>query len=524
MAQSCAEARPLPGHCGVIALTAPTSQCPAEKFARLPCSIAQDDAVCCNSLGCGLLAAASFHEEIRMKLEKKAPQVPDIMNLPKPRPGRSGGRKLLVLALLAVLAVGGAAFWLTRDKETRDQWRDQAAAAIDNATSGTPLAGVSDLLRDAPPPLPPSVTSPNTAPGTFAGQNVQGTVGSPVDTSLPPGQAGLAGNASGGLPDPDSAQPALPRVTADSKVQPGFVEDLAAYLVSRYKPGAGGGSLAASVQSVNQRYGTKMTGLAGGGRDALLRYAFHPTMLQNLYALYVERFMAALGREAFARGLTPEQTRQMFMLLAGRFVMVAGGLEGVAAVPDLSKRLKGLEQLAQAAVDISSQMNVAVFDLDQLREDKAPASRISAVQLRVDGLSARYRRALEERATAQRALVAAIRKGGGHALDEDSLLFLAHWVERRLRHDPQALASVQSAAGILRDLSRRCAQAGAEAAARPASAGTLPAGRPAAAPPAPVPGGAAAPQSGARLPAAQPNIPAAQPVVPAPVQVGGQGR
>lgn len=465
-----------------------------------------------------------LYEESWMKLEKKAPRVPDITNLPKPRPGRSGGFKLLVLALLAVLVVGGAAFWLTRDKEIRDHWREQAAAAIDNATSGTPLAGVSDLLRDAPPPPPPSVTSPSTAPGTLAGQNVQGTVGAPVDASAPPEQPGLAGNASDGLPGPDAAQPAVPKVTADSKVRLEFVEDLAAYLVSRYKPGPGGGSLSASVQSVNQRYGAKMTGLGAGGREALLRYAFHPTMLQSLYALYVQRFMAALGREASARGLTPEQTRQMFMLLAGRFVMVAGGLEGVAALPDLSRRLQGLEQLAQAAVDISSQMTVAVFDLDQLRENKASASRISTAQLRVDGLSARYRRALEERGAAQRALVAAIRKSGGQALDEDSLLFLAHWVERRLRQDPQALASVQSAAGILRDLARRCAQAGSAAPAQPAPAGTLPAGKPAAAFPPPPSGGNAAPRTGARLPATQSDAPGAQPAVSAPVPVGGQGR
>ena len=48
-----------------------------------------------------------------MKLEKKTPEVPDIMNLPKPRPGKGAGRKAGLLALVAVLAVGGAAFWLT---------------------------------------------------------------------------------------------------------------------------------------------------------------------------------------------------------------------------------------------------------------------------------------------------------------------------------------------------------------------------------------------------------------------------
>lgn len=474
-----------------------------------------------------------------MKLEKKTPEVPDIMNLPKPRPGKGAGRKAGLLALVAVLAVGGAAFWLTRDPSTRDQWREQAAGVIDNATSGTPLAGVGDLLRDAPPPPPSAVTNPSTAPGTLAGQNVQGTVPAPVDTSLPPGQSGLAG--SGGAPGmagQEAVQPVAPKVTADSKVRPDFVEDLAAYLVSRYKPGPRGGSLAVSVQSVNQRYGVKLAGQVEGGRAGLLRYAFHPTMLQSLYALYVDRFMAALDREAAAKSLSPEQNREMHMALAGRFVMLAGALEGVASVPDLGKRIKGLEQISQNVVDINSQMTAAVFDLDQLRENKASQPEIATTQLRVDGLSARYRRALEERAAAQRALVATIRKGGGQALDDDSLLFVAYWVDRRLREGPQAPASVQSAAAVLRDLARRCAQAGAVApanrdnpAAQPAlSAPAAPARNTAPQTTAPqntLPRNTQ-PQAGTRLPAAPAPAPAQSLTVPAPVQapvqVGGQGR
>lgn len=474
-----------------------------------------------------------------MKLEKKTPEVPDIMNLPKPRPGKGAGRKAGLLALVAVLAVGGAAFWLTRDPSTRDQWREQAAGVIDNATSGTPLAGVGDLLRDAPPPPPSAVTNPSTAPGTLAGRNVQGTVPAPVDTSLPPGQSGLAG--SGGAPDmagQEAVQPVAPKVTADSKVRPDFVEDLAAYLVSRYKPGPRGGSLAVSVQSVNQRYGVKLAGQAEGGRAGLLRYAFHPTMLQSLYALYVDRFMAALDREAAAKALSPEQNREMHMALAGRFVMLAGALEGVASVPDLGKRIKGLEQISQNVVDINSQMTAAVFDLDQLRENRASQPEIATTQLRVDGLSARYRRALEERAAAQRALVAAIRKGGGQALDDDSLLFVAYWVDRRLREGPQALASVQSAAAVLRDLARRCAQAGAGApgnrdnpVAQPApsvpAAPAMNATPQTAAPQNTLPR-STQPQAGTRLPAATAPAPAQPLTVPAPVQapvqVGGQGR
>ena len=101
-----------------------------------------------------------------MKLEKKPLNVPDIMNMPKPSPARAGAAKAVVLAVLAVILVSGAAYWLTRDKSTRDQWKEKAAEVINNATSGTILSGVGDVLRDAPPPPPISVVSPPTSPGT----------------------------------------------------------------------------------------------------------------------------------------------------------------------------------------------------------------------------------------------------------------------------------------------------------------------------------------------------------------------
>jgi hypothetical protein len=259
-------------------------------------------------------------------------------------------------------------------------------------------------------------------------------------------------------------------VIADTTVQPDFIEDLAAYIVSRYRPGHNQGSLSLSVQGVNQRYGTRMTGLADrgqgqGNRAGILRYVFSPAMIQGLYGLYVDRFLDALQRRSAEKSFTPEQTRQLFTAIAGRSVTLAGGLDGVAALPDLSGRLKKLERVSQNVVNANAGIMQIVFELDQLREDKAPQARIDGVRARLDSLSARYRRALDERETAQRALIADIRKGGGQSLDDDTLLFLAHWVERRLRDTPQSLASTRSAAGVLRDLARRCAQSGAYPAA-----------------------------------------------------------
>ena len=384
-----------------------------------------------------------------MKLESKPLDVPDIMNMPKPRPARAGAVKAVVLAVLAVLLVSGAAYWLTRDKSTRDQWKEKAADVINNATSGTLLAGVGDVLRESPPPPPISVVSPPTSPGTLAGQTVQGSVAAPVDNSaaVQPGQQGMVQ-----MPQ---------KVTEDSHVRLELVEDMAAFIVSRFKPGPQTGTLNISVQALNQRYGAKLGTTDGkGGRDALLRYAFHPTMLRGLYGLYADRFLDAVNRDAASKGFAQDQIRQLHMAMAGRFVLLAGALEGVASVPNFAARLREEEKASQVVVDINAQMAEAVFAVDQLRENNAADSQVSTAQLRVDGLSARYRRALEERAALQRALVAAIRQGGGQALDDDSLLFVAQWVDRRLRTDAQALASVQASAGILRDLARRSAQAG----------------------------------------------------------------
>ena len=103
-------------------------------------------------------------------------------------------------------------------------------------------------------------------------------------------------------------------------------------------------------------------------------------MLQGLYSLYVDRFMEDIAREARARDLNAEQTQQLYMALAGRLVMLAGALEGVAATPDLDARLRQMDAAAQNTVGINSQMAEAVFEYDQLREAKASQAQLNTAQ------------------------------------------------------------------------------------------------------------------------------------------------
>lgn len=394
----------------------------------------------------------SMKHETSSRILKASPAsssfLPD--RLPRPVPKRSSVGKFILVVVVALLLVGGAAFWLTRDGETRVALREQAATVFDGVTQGTPLAVLSDVLRGVTPVSPEQVISPDPA------------------ASVQPQQA------------------AVPKVTADTTVRPDFIEDLADYIVANYRPGRGAGSLSLDVQEINQHYGTKMTGLANSGgnhgnRAEILRYVFSPSMIQGLYGLYVDRFLEILVQRGTQKFFNSEQMCQLLLSVAVRSVVLSGDLEGVAAVPDIGGRLKKLDEASQSVVSVNGEMMQAVFDIDQLRENDAASSRIDEARKRMDNQSARCRRALNEKEEEQRTLAADIRKGGGQSPDDDSLLFLAQWVGRRLNDadTSQSLASVRSAAGVLRDLARRCSRMGdmQSTAATPPSASAIGMGR-----------------------------------------------
>lgn len=438
-----------------------------------------------------------------MTTERRSSSRPlaDIAELPKPRTNR-GSARLGLLAVLALLIVSAAAYWLTRDESTKENLRQDAVAALDKATEGTPLAGVSTLLTPPPPPPPPSVLNPPTAPGTLSGPTVQGSVGRPLDAATMPGG-----------PQNGAAQVVAPKVVEDTRVRFGFVDDLAAHLVESYVPGARGGSLSVTPRSLNNRYGVNLTGLDGGaqgGRQGVLHYVFHPAMLHGLYNLYVDRFLLAVAQESQlphkGRTLTPTQTRQMYMVFAGRLVTTAAGLEAVLSLPDLQQRLDTLQQQGKHVRDLGGQMTETVYRLDEQRRQGASEAELAASQLAVESIGARYREAVDAQDAGRRKLVADIRGRGAQGIDEDNILFMALWVDRRLRDNPEADAAVRAGIGILRDLGRRFAQGGTSGVLvqpRPANppVPAAPADQPA---PASQPAAAGAPAGTAMPPAAPP--------------------
>lgn len=377
-----------------------------------------------------------------------------IHEIPKPRASKGGGAKMTALALLALALAGGMAYWLSRDASTQTALKNKVMEAVES----TPLNTVAKYFTPPPPPPPPRVSAPPTRPGTLAGQEVQGAVPPPP----PPEEGGVS-------PTP-GAEPAVPTVREDSVVRPLFVEDLAQWLASRYQPGKDGGGVNWNLQSLNQRYGAQLRGFGHSGEDvfagraALLRYVFNTPMLTALYGLYADRFVEALERAARERALTPEQTGDMLLAYAGRFAALGGAVRGIASLEDFQARMAAVAGLAQRATAVHSQMAEAVFALDEART-AGDKSRMNAAQLRVDGLNAQYQRLAGERNAAQQSLLRAVRQAGSgaHGMDDGSLMFTAHWMERRLNHDPQSGQAIAAAAQLLEDLAARLRKAGSAA-------------------------------------------------------------
>lgn len=361
------------------------------------------------------------------------------------------------------------------EPEQRGILRDAAAETVNDALDGTPLAGVGDLLRKSPALAPPHVINPPTSAGTLAGRNIKGTIAAPIATSLPSFNqpAGPVDNST--LRQPDSFPPLAPGVAGgkngatfspefmppareDSTVRSTYLSDLAQWLADRYRPGPNGGTLAVDARGINHLCGVELAARARGGRSALLRYAFQPSMIRGLYDLYINQFMSDLDAAAKKRGWDAGQTRDFHLAIAGRVTVVANMLDGIMKVPDLSRKLDNIDVASQKAVDLNAQLANAVFELDELRDARASSQQIKTARMRVDGITARYRRAMDEQATARQNLVSAIGKEMGQPADEDSALFMAAWVERRRDAGGNATESLEGMSGVLRDFVRRCKQ------------------------------------------------------------------
>ncbi len=411
-------------------------------------------------------------------------------NLPEPSAKRGSALKLGIITALVVAITGAGLYWLSRDEEGKEEIKTAIKENVDTVIKDTPLEGVSEYISPPPPP-PPSGTPPVTAPGTVAGQTIQGNLTSPetsleAQTATDDSAITEAIGASDTLGATDStntheqtqdtdiaaeakqaterapATPILPKVQEDAKVPAPFVDDMAQFFVRQYKPGKG---TSLSLASLNMRYGEKMHMLMPEGsqdvfsaRAALLRYAFNPPMLNALYGLYANRFLDAMELAASqpekGKPLNPLELSNMFKAYASECRTASGIFEGISKMPDFTTRMENIASLTQSSLDIHASMTSAVFDLDTAREEKNTAA-ADAAQARIDDLNAQYQQALFERQGARDAFVRLVRRNGlaANKADADDILFVAAWLERRKSKSDDILESAAAVAQILDSMS-----------------------------------------------------------------------
>ena len=346
------------------------------------------------------------------------------------------GLALLILILLAGVVVW---FWLARDPEAREEFSNRMANLRESAIN---LAA--DLMsRTTTPPSPPDV-------GAVAEQRPVQPGGAEVRGPVAPGEQ---------VP-PDAGR------KDDQVVRIAFIDDLASWLVSHYVPAATpgrSGRLSASLQGANLRYGMGMTGLAWigddlpAGRTAALNHLFTPGMLDAIYRLYVDRFMEAVNRSAATplpsgEALSPAQRSEFFKMYARQFRGVAGALQALASMPDFNRQMENLSAAAQRVVDTNAQYSELTFAADEARSN-GELTRYSTLRQKMAAKGQQYQQAVIAREQAKSAFVQALKRTPeARYLDDDALLFIASWIDRRTHNNPEKLTAAGQAANLFRDL------------------------------------------------------------------------
>ncbi|ABM29000.1 hypothetical protein [Nitratidesulfovibrio vulgaris] len=397
--------------------------------------------------------------------EDGMPEEKDIIEMPSNRPGKKPQKKGsgLVWILIICIGIAAGALWLLRDvlvtnvvpeRATTDQTGTQAALAP--APEQGPPPGLADMLAAGG-----NGTRPDAA---VAANGTQVT--------------GVVGNAT-------QPTPAVPM--EDAVVRYAFVEDLASWLVTNYHPrgthpeARKSGFVSAGLKAANLRYGTGMTGLSwsgeslAAGRSAVLAYAFTSPMLDALYRMYADRFMAAVAEAAAAprdgKTLTVDETKEMYRLYAKRFRALSGAFEAASGMKDFSRRVGAWTEASDAAADANASF-METLNAYETARDNGTAQEAEAARKLMDISGKRYQQSIMMRERARETLAEAMRsRPEARGLDDDTLVYVAMWVQRRVQGAPERMDAVRMAAKLAGDLGSRFEAA----ASAPAAGAPLPA-------------------------------------------------
>ncbi len=270
-----------------------------------------------------------------------------------------------------------------------------------------------------------------------------------------------------------SQSPASGLINEDKTVTFDFVEDVARFLLEKYRPAlpGGQGSLALTFSKLNARYGISPTGMAQvpdsiqKTRQALLDYILAPERLSHLFQTYADPFVTMLiwcseniekdcpapGGGQVRRLLTPAETAEMLRLYAGLARRSAVVLSTLAAHPEMGKKMAEYDLADRKA----QKGNTAYQDMlneyshdSALRHEHAVELQQRADQLKAD---------IAIREGLRKDIQQTVAKWCEACRSEDptELFSMAQWVHRRAQPAPGRVESVAAGAGLLEELARK---------------------------------------------------------------------
>ena len=267
---------------------------------------------------------------------------------------------------------------------------------------------------------------------------------------------------------------------ADSVVRPAFIQDGAKLLVEGYFPkgthpdARERGLIAIGPKSANQHFGIEMTGIAWAGDDilqgrrAVLQHVLTPAVMEALFGLYADDFVASMQELAEKRtidGRTLQQweVREMFALYGQRVRGVAGTLRATSNMEGAMARVQALHSAGQKALQANGDFLSALHTYQELQEANASEDQVEQARAVMDAASSAYNQAIAQRERVREGLGNALRRYKWvKEIPEPEAIYVAKWVYRRTQHIPDTLPKVFKAHELLLELSQKF-----EAAARP---------------------------------------------------------
>ena len=218
-----------------------------------------------------------------------------------------------------------------------------------------------------------------------------------------------------------------------------FVQKLANLLVDNYNKNKKDSSLNAIKAS--QHFGVTMQGLLHpNGRQGVLKYAYHPRMIQTLSEFIGPNLISEMSYTAKSQGFNAKQKQEMFHYYAARVTNTAVILGAILNTKELDKQIPNYIEIEQKLKKKKEEFAQTLIDFEITKQKKQGTKRLEAKL----GKISREANAIEVKLQASHnRIISSISKNAPNLSKQKELLGLALWVNRR--NDRNAsLAAVQA--------------------------------------------------------------------------------